>query len=60
MLSLHRLHGVSRPQAFLLGRPRTDPINDGIFPLGILRALNLPNEVVEDAGESFLRGDELL
>ena len=60
MPSAHRLHGVSRPQVFLLGRPRAEPINDGILPLAILRTLDLPNEVVEDAGKSFRRGDELL
>ena len=53
MSSLHRLHGVFRPQAFLLGRPRADPINEGVFPLAILGLLDLPNEVVEDVGESF-------
>ena len=49
----HRLHGVSRPQVFLLGRPRDAPINDGIFPLTILGLLELSNEFVEDAGKSF-------
>ena len=53
MPSPHRLHGVSRPQVFLLGRPREAPINDSIFPLTILGLLELSNEFVEDAGKSF-------
>ena len=44
-----RLHGVNRPQVFLLGRPREEPINDGVFPLTILRPLDLSDEVVVGA-----------
>ena len=60
MSSLRRLHGVFRPQAFLLAPPRADPINEGVFPLAILGLLDLPNEDVEDVGESFRCGDKLL
>ena len=60
MLSPHLLHGVARPQVCLRGRPRDEPISDGVFPLAILRPLELSNEVVEDAWECFCRRDELL
>lgn len=56
----HRLHGVLRPQVCLVGRPKDEPINDGVFPLATLRSLQLSDQVVKDARERVRRRDELL
>ena len=44
---LHRLHGVFRPHTSWLGRPRAEPIKDGVFPLAILCLLDFPDQGVE-------------
>ncbi len=47
MSSRHRLHGVLLPQVVLEGRPRDEPINEGVFPLATLSFLDLSIKVVE-------------
>ena len=58
MSSRHRLQGVFLPQVVLEGRPRDEPISEGVFPLAILNFLDLPIEAVEYVRESLYRSVE--
>jgi hypothetical protein len=44
----HRLHGDFFLQVFFSGRPKDEPINDGVLPRGILDLLYLADEAVQD------------
>ena len=51
MLPLHRLQAQARPAVADTGRPKDEPMRDGVLPLGMLELLHFAYESIENFWE---------